>query len=113
MVFLTTEEVILKVREVAKACGWAIGVHGSLVRDIDLIGVPWLEDAKTSHEFYLALREHFDGANIVPGKPHGRWGCILFQKGAVSVYSKRENGIYDWIPAAIDLSFVDIRSCHA
>ena len=28
---------------VARECGYAIGVHGSLARDIDLIAVPWVD----------------------------------------------------------------------
>ena len=29
------------IREVARTCGYALGVHGSLRYDIDLIAVPW------------------------------------------------------------------------
>lgn len=30
------------IREAAKSCGYAIGVHGSLKRDLDLIAVSWV-----------------------------------------------------------------------
>lgn len=33
------------IREAAKACGYAVGVHGSERRDFDLIAMPWREDA--------------------------------------------------------------------
>lgn len=33
------------IRYRAETCGYAIGVHGSLRRDIDLIAVPWREGA--------------------------------------------------------------------
>lgn len=32
------------IREAAKACGYAIGLHGSMRRDLDLIAVPWRDD---------------------------------------------------------------------
>ncbi len=34
---------IVAIREAARKCGYAIGVHGSLRRDFDLIAVPWVE----------------------------------------------------------------------
>ena len=114
--FLQLDEVIEKIRLIAKSCGWAIAVHGSLKRDIDLIGIPWVEDAVPQIELYMKLRKHFDsaysslGEGLAAGKPHGRWGCILFQKGAQAFLSKRNNGSSDWNPPAIDLSLVDKRA---
>lgn len=34
--------VLPKIREAAKKCGYGIGVHGSLRRDLDLIATPWV-----------------------------------------------------------------------
>lgn len=31
------------IREAAKGCGYAVGLHGSMRRDLDLIAVPWSE----------------------------------------------------------------------
>lgn len=36
---------IAPLRMVARRCGYALGVHGSLQADIDLIAVPWRESA--------------------------------------------------------------------
>lgn len=36
--------ILPKIREAAKKCGYAIGVHGSLRRDLDLIATPWIEE---------------------------------------------------------------------
>lgn len=38
------------IRVTAEKCGYAIGVHGSLARDIDLIAVPWRRDAVSGNE---------------------------------------------------------------
>lgn len=37
--------ILPKVTVAARACGYAIAVHGSLRRDLDLIAVPWIETA--------------------------------------------------------------------
>lgn len=39
------EVLIAALRYVAHRCGYAIGVHGSLKRDIDLIAAPWRDSA--------------------------------------------------------------------
>lgn len=45
----------------AREMGYALGVHGSLSTDMDLIAVPWVEDAKTAEELIEALRECVGG----------------------------------------------------
>lgn len=79
-------------RAKAKDLGYAIGVHGSISRDIDLVAVPWSEGASTARELAEGLQavaaeiageavdinardadnpDHFH--NGMPGfKPHGR-----------------------------------------
>lgn len=42
------------IREVARNSGYAIGVHGSLTRDLDLIAAPWTPKAVSPNT--LALR---------------------------------------------------------
>lgn len=72
--------------EIAREYGYALAVHGSVNRDLDLIAVPWVEEAKSAIELVEALRQCISG-NIrafVKGadgndirvnpenKPHGR-----------------------------------------
>ena len=89
------EKHIGTVRSVAREHGYAIGVHGSLARDMDLIAVPWVDDAKEPKALALAI-EHAVGGVIDNGsrvdgpaydfatkppavKPHGRlcWSIHL------------------------------------
>lgn len=35
---------IPRMREAARLCGYALGVHGSLRRDLDIIAAPWVAD---------------------------------------------------------------------
>lgn len=51
---------IEKVREIARDCGYAVGVHGSRERDLDLIAVPWSENAINPHQLVAALCERLN-----------------------------------------------------
>jgi len=50
------EKLIGPIRETARLLGYAIGVHGSLVRDIDLIAVPWTVAAVSARVLHRAIR---------------------------------------------------------
>lgn len=76
--------------ETARAHGYAIGLHGSLTRDMDLIAAPWTEEACDGETLVRALAAAIvvDEALIqaTPGpaqRPHGRVGwTILLGCGA-------------------------------
>jgi hypothetical protein len=77
---------VLYIRVAAKArsMGYAIAVHGSMVRDVDLIAIPWTDNAVSARELvkaiaaicngYLAQSKPEEGGRYrVPMiKPHGR-----------------------------------------
>jgi hypothetical protein len=81
------ESILPPVREVARFNGYAVAVHGSLKRDIDLIAVPWTDQAIEPD----ALADKIAGAisgvlgNCLrrePGeKPHGRVAYIMLHPG--------------------------------
>jgi hypothetical protein len=87
------EEHIGTIRRVAREHGYAIGVHGSLARDIDLIAAPWIEECAPAEVLVRAIAAAVDGViDNLPGnetagdakrfpvaKPHGRlaWSIQL------------------------------------
>jgi hypothetical protein len=85
-----TVDFIERVVGVARECGYAVGVHGSLNRDLDLIAVPWTVEAVSADRLVATLCERVpmrerpgnpypDGkvtTNPEP-KPWGRWGWSL------------------------------------
>lgn len=97
---LLADRLIEPLREVARRYGYALGVHGSLRRDIDLIAVPWAPIAWSTNPVTLAeaimekAAELNDGvafqkpgedswwfiAGCPGGKPHGRL-CWTFHLG--------------------------------
>ena len=72
-------------RSAAKEAGYALAVHGSLNRDIDLIAVPWTDSVWTSDALVDSLCGAVRGvigrcSKFNSGweqKPHGRIGRIL------------------------------------
>ena len=85
------ERCIPIVRRVAREHGYAIGVHGSLKRDIDLIAVPWTIEASPREQLVHAIvsavggyvRNELldsDGSTIrrnPEAKPHGRIAWVI------------------------------------
>lgn len=108
----SVEATIKKVREIARKHGWAIGVHGSLCRDIDLIAVPWTEDASFTWALFEAIRDEIgyssESARGNTRKPCGRQALMVIQRDSISY--KGKNGMDDWSPPALDISFVDPRN---
>ena len=69
--------VVAVVKAVAKRLGYAIAWHGSLARDIDLIAVPWTDDAVEPNNLVKQIVEAVGGKYTAGQKnpdvrPHGR-----------------------------------------
>jgi len=47
-------------RQAALNKGWALGLHGSLASDMDIMAMAWTEDALPPLEMILALKKCFD-----------------------------------------------------
>lgn len=71
----------------ARELGYALLIHGSLSRDLDLVAVPWTDAAVPEEDLVEAIRAKCDAwvgvAAAAPGsaaaKPHGRrcWTLML------------------------------------
>ena len=42
-------------RQAALDCGYALALHGSMQSDMDLMAMPWVEDAKSEEDLVKAL----------------------------------------------------------
>jgi hypothetical protein len=83
--------IFTQARCIAHQYGYACALHGSATRDLDLVLVPWLDNARDNAEQLLRLiamacdLRFKDGAeDIVKArvdwtiKPHGRRACSLY-----------------------------------
>lgn len=74
-------------QRIAKDHGYALGLHGSMTRDFDLIAVPWNEEPSAPSVLVEAIREKVGGfirdesefGHNPNSKPHGRlaWSIYL------------------------------------
>ena len=82
------------IRKVARKNGYAIGLHGSMTRDLDLIAVPWVSKHATpnslAHQIHKAVVKYayslksVTAKNVKHKKPRGRiaYSLILGPGGA-------------------------------
>ncbi|HEY1772444.1 MAG TPA: hypothetical protein VGH91_04550 [Gammaproteobacteria bacterium] len=72
-------------RIAGRAHGYAVGVHGSLMRDLDLMAAPWTETAADPDVLAQAIAQELNAGGkggyhlCMPGsrKPHGRMAYII------------------------------------
>ena len=83
------DAILPAVREVARFNGYAIAVHGSLKRDIDLVAIAWTDQAVPADQLAEAVRGAIAGVlgncinhgGKLTTKPHGRLACTLIHPG--------------------------------
>lgn len=77
---------IPKMRDRARELGYALALHGSMVRDLDLIACPWTDEAAPAEQLAATLLDACGGyiienraARDPTSKPHGRlaWSIHL------------------------------------
>jgi hypothetical protein len=79
--------------EAARSLGYALAVHGTMDKDLDLIAVPWIDNACAPLTLVRTLANVaggtlFESAGHTPEeKPHGReaWLLILNNGAAVDL----------------------------
>lgn len=110
---------VQRLRDLALKQNWGLAVHGSSLahpttetdyRDVDLVAVPWTDDACGGLDLILTLMktEGLTLGNHMP-KPAGRYCYLLIRKGAqlTNPDAPKHQAIYS--PAMIDISVVDPR----
>lgn len=86
------DEALPALRLAAKGCGYALTVHGSQARDIDLVAIPWAEgaqDADRLTERLCGVLAGFLGRATITGewveKPHGRRARLIYTPGDAEI----------------------------
>lgn len=69
---------VKRIRALAREVGYAVGVHGSQERDLDLIAVPWVDSAVTAPALAEHIAAGINGRVVdAESKPLGRWACNI------------------------------------
>lgn len=94
-----------EIRQVARQHGYALCLHGSLRRDLDVVAVPWVEEASDEETLVKAIVEAAGGFLVCNRegqhngiKPHGRHAWTIHFGGASETIPPGERATY------IDLS---------
>ncbi len=70
------------VQSLAYQCGYAIAVHGTMIKDFDLVAIPWTDEAVSAEELVrklvMVMKGQYQEGDPV-SRPHGRltWSLIL------------------------------------
>lgn len=75
-------------RQIARANGYAAAVHGSLMRDLDVVCVPWTEEAVSPDDLVEKIAKMMSDEDcpvyvtkkLMADKPHGRLSTVLHFK---------------------------------
>ena len=77
----TITKCIADIRRIAKESGYAVGEHGSKTRDLDLMAIPWTEQA--DYPWNLVDRICIElgwQSDVFTKKPHNRYGIIFLPR---------------------------------
>lgn len=74
-----------RIQQIAREHGYAACLHGSMQRDLDIVMVPWTDEATSADALIASMRETFSIFGEHPPhendrpKPHGRrcWTVLL------------------------------------
>jgi hypothetical protein len=75
-------------RKEAERSGYAMAIHGSMINDLDLICVPWVEKVVTPKTLIRRLMKKYNCLEIqkskIQKKPHGRIAVVISVSGQVA-----------------------------
>lgn len=81
-----------ELKKAALDCGYALALHGSMQSDMDLLAVPWVDNAKSSEELHRAIKDvigktawQSEEDDRVWKKPHGRVAYAISIAGDVFI----------------------------
>lgn len=79
---ITREHAFAAAQNALRNQGYAVARHGSMVRDLDLIAVPWQETALTPKDVAEIIADAIPGVIQWPfeKKPHGRLGVVIYPR---------------------------------
>lgn len=87
-------QIVPVVQELARPLGYAVAVHGSMNRDLDLLAAPWVENPAPPAELHAAIAEALSvysdeycsqpvfGPDV---RPHGRLSWIIPMMGGAAI----------------------------
>ena len=78
-----------KLKDIALKHGYALAIHGSMSRDMDLIAFPWVENCSSPEAMVEDMNKALEGTLSSPYqanpamRPHGRMSWSIYHKDNV------------------------------
>lgn len=105
--------------EVARKHGYALAIHGTVTTDLDLVAVPWVEEAVSAEVLKTALMEHIGACGFADmlrrdGLPEEQVAPVVARMGEASdtkkPHGRRAWNLYMDFGAKVDLSVMPLKS---
>ena len=89
------------IRNAAMDCGWAVALHGSLARDMDIMAMPWVENSTDADTMIQTIVERCFGENML--SKH----CTKCHKN-IKLHNRVCYTIPIWAEHYLDISIIQI-----
>lgn len=80
-------QLLPRIRKAAKGLGYALAIHGTMARDLDIIAVPWTDEAVSAEDLVKTIAEAVDGYVI---------GDTMHRGGVDEPPTKQPHGRLSW-----------------
>jgi hypothetical protein len=89
--------------DIARQQGYALAIHGTLSRDVDVIAVPWTEMAGEPADLVSAIQQHASALlypdllrAVNPWLTEEQVDCILAREATPSIPERKPHGRLSW-----------------
>lgn len=94
-------QLLPRIREAAKGLGYALAIHGTMNRDLDILAAPWVEDAAPPEKLVAVIAEAVDG--FVIGSGPGP-----MERGEITTGTQQPHGRMSWNICWGGMAFIDL-----
>ena len=84
--------------EIARKHGYALALHGSMLTDLDVVAIPWADEAVEPFALVKALKKHCDMCMLLDEK------CNQTDKPTIRPHGRLVWKIHGQFAGAVDLS---------
>ena len=93
-------QLLPRIREAAKGLGYALAIHGTMSRDLDILAAPWVENAVAPEELVEVIAKAVGGFVI--------GGDDEMERGKVGKPTRKPHGRMSWNICWGGMAFIDL-----
>jgi hypothetical protein len=93
---------------IAKEYGYALLIHGSLNRDLDLVAIPWIDEPRSEEEMIRDFEEYLTGKNVLNSEKKTPFRILAGNRKNYTISLNRGDRDGEWIRFADEEYYLDI-----